>query len=413
MESFMVYLFKSSIWLIAFYAVYQLFLRKETFHTLKRLFLLAGLIAAVFMPLFTLHIGVIHTSIDAETPIATLAEAKQNADVLLSIETVLTIFYILTATFFLLRLLWGAIQIIAELGTSSTLTEHNKIIHTTMKETPFSFFSYIFLPKTLQNEDEKRLIIAHEKVHIRELHWVDTLLSQCLCVLQFFNPFSWLYLHAIQENHEFIADREIVKTKQKSYYQNLIVKYSIRGAYPLLLINHFSNKQLLKRIQMMKTQKSNPFSWIKISMVLPLAAGILFAYSQPQVVADKQDNISTKTEVKINDKAQIVHNGQVYYTIPDMLPKFPNGDVIKFLSENVKYPVEAQKKGIQGKVVCQFFVEKDGSISDIKIIRSVDPLLDNEAIRAIKLMPKWIPGKNKGETVACKYTLPINFKLKK
>lgn len=104
----------------------------------------------------------------------------------------------------------------------------------------------------------------------------------------------------------------------------------------------------------------------------------------------------------------------VPFMIVEKAPEFPGGQkaLFKYLSENVKYPVMAQENGIQGKVVCQFVVNRDGSIVDIEVVRSAgDPSLDKEAVRVIKSMPKWKPGKQSGKTVRVKFTLPVNFRL--
>ena len=84
---------------------------------------------------------------------------------------------------------------------------------------------------------------------------------------------------------------------------------------------------------------------------------------------------------------------------------------MKFISENVKYPKEAEEKGLQGRVVVRYIIEKDGSISEVEIAKSVNEYLDAEAIRVVNAMPKWIPGKQKGEPVRVKFTLPITFRL--
>lgn len=104
---------------------------------------------------------------------------------------------------------------------------------------------------------------------------------------------------------------------------------------------------------------------------------------------------------------------QVVFQVVEKMPSFPGGDValFKFLGDNVKYPVIAQENGVQGRVICQFVVNKDGSIVDVEVVRSVDPSLDKEAIRVIKSMPKWSPGQQRGKPVRVKYTLPVNFKL--
>ena len=87
-----------------------------------------------------------------------------------------------------------------------------------------------------------------------------------------------------------------------------------------------------------------------------------------------------------------------------------NAALFKFLGDNVKYPVIAQENGIQGRVICQFVVNRDGSIVDVEVVRPVDPSLDKEAIRVIKSMPNWSPGKQRGKAVRVKYTLPVNFR---
>ncbi len=103
----------------------------------------------------------------------------------------------------------------------------------------------------------------------------------------------------------------------------------------------------------------------------------------------------------------------VVFQVVETMPSFPGGDaaLFKFLGENVKYPVIAQENGIQGRVICQFVVNRDGSIVDVEVVRPVDSSLDKEAIRVIKSMPKWSPGKQRGKSVRVKYTLPVNFKL--
>jgi protein TonB len=104
---------------------------------------------------------------------------------------------------------------------------------------------------------------------------------------------------------------------------------------------------------------------------------------------------------------------KVIFQVVEKMPTFPGGDaeLFKFLGNNVKYPVIAQENGIQGRVICQFVVNRDGSIVDVEVVRSVDPSLDKEAIRVIKSMPKWSPGQQRGKAVRVKYTLPVNFKL--
>ena len=101
------------------------------------------------------------------------------------------------------------------------------------------------------------------------------------------------------------------------------------------------------------------------------------------------------------------------FRVVEEMPEFPGGmgECLKFLGKNIKYPVEAQKAGVQGKVIVQFVVEKDGIIANPKVVRSIDPDLDGEAIRVISIMPKWNPGMQKGQPVRVKYTVPVTFRL--
>lgn len=139
-----------------------------------------------------------------------------------------------------------------------------------------------------------------------------------------------------------------------------------------------------------------------------------------------EDDVETETiEISSEDNdadtvviappVQVVEEEEeVVFVIVETMPEFPGGQqaLFKYLSENVKYPAIAQENGIQGRVICQFVVNKDGAIVDVEVVRSGgDPSLDKEAIRVIKSMPKWKPGKQRGKAVRVKYTVPVNFRL--
>ena len=110
--------------------------------------------------------------------------------------------------------------------------------------------------------------------------------------------------------------------------------------------------------------------------------------------------------------AQTKKNDMVFDVV-EVMPQFPGGQIamMKYIMENMKYPKQAMKEGIQGRVAVRFIVEKDGSISDVKPILSVHPLLNKEAVRVVKSMPKWTPGKQNGKPVRVRFNLPIMFKL--
>ena len=101
------------------------------------------------------------------------------------------------------------------------------------------------------------------------------------------------------------------------------------------------------------------------------------------------------------------------FDMVEQMPTFPGGqqELMAYLGKNIKYPTIAQENGTQGRVIIQFVVERDGSITDIRVVKSVDPYLDKEALRVVKTMPKWKPGKQRGKPVRCRFTLPVRFRL--
>jgi protein TonB len=101
------------------------------------------------------------------------------------------------------------------------------------------------------------------------------------------------------------------------------------------------------------------------------------------------------------------------FDVVEQMPEFPGGQaaLLKWISDNIKYPAIAEENGIQGRVVCTFVVERDGSVTDVQVARSIDPSLDKEAVRVLKKMPHWIPGKQNGSAVRVKYTVPVTFRL--
>ncbi len=119
-----------------------------------------------------------------------------------------------------------------------------------------------------------------------------------------------------------------------------------------------------------------------------------------------------KNEVIVEDKAPVVEETKVFTSVEQM-PQFPGGEaeLLKWISTHIKYPAIAMENNVQGKVVVQFVVTRDGSIGEVKIARGKDPDLDKEAMRVVKTLPKFIPGKMNGQAVNVWYTLPINFKL--
>ena len=166
-------------------------------------------------------------------------------------------------------------------------------------------------------------------------------------------------------------------------------------------------------------------------ITMPVGATLNISYidmkTKELVVTEKlieeQKSLKVYLEGKVSvgkDEVVVVGYGGVgapnenpVFQVVEEMPEFPGGmgECLKFLGKNIKYPVESQQAGVQGKVIVQFVVEKDGSISNPKVVRSIDPDLDGEAIRVISIMPKWKPGMQRGQSVRVKYTVPVTFRL--
>lgn len=133
-----------------------------------------------------------------------------------------------------------------------------------------------------------------------------------------------------------------------------------------------------------------------------------------EIIIDTEDDKDRQVVIQAPVQAAVIEEDtEVVFMVVESMPGFPGGDaaLFKYLSDNIKYPVIAQESGIQGRVICQFVVNRDGSIVDIEVVRGVDRSLDAEAMRVIAGMPKWSPGKQRGKAVRVKYTLPVNFRL--
>lgn len=139
--------------------------------------------------------------------------------------------------------------------------------------------------------------------------------------------------------------------------------------------------------------------------------------------ADIQETVIASTEFSESEAIEVKHvevdleeeepEEETIFQVVEVMPEFPGGMAacLKYLSQNIKYPVMAQENGIQGRVIVQFVVNSDGSIVDPVVVRSVDPSLDREALRVIQSMPKWKPGQQRGKAVRVRYTVPVTFKL--
>ena len=379
-------------------------------------------------------------------------------------------------------------------------------VFTGREQGSFSFFRYAFFP----NENVDPDIVRHELSHIEHRHSWDILFAEVMMILQWFNPFIYLYKKELQSLHEYQADRDVVANGvDKRNYMMLILQQCTAVDFSGMS-NNFSLILTKKRIKMITRNEKAKGLWWRLLATLPVLVVLLIANTkvtaQEQQSEKKQINVeigqfeiyddygnlmnltdtiiynedgtyiqfktteapdpitgemrnkitatscnadgtpNENIHVTINavekhgdttlysvepftlstDKfkfniqttednpIQVLKNyNDTVYQVVEQMPQFPGGEkaLMEYIGKNIVYPVEAKEKEIQGRVFINFVIEKDGSVSNVKVLRGIGGGCDEEAVRAVSSLPKWKPGIQKGKPVRVSYQIPILFKL--
>ena len=412
-----IYLLKANVGIALFYAFYKLFCQRDTFFQWRRFALLSFLGISFTYPLLNIQEWVKEQpamyeladyyatwmateEITATTPM--VIDAPQLPSLLTIgiylyyIGVIVMSFRFIVQLFSVLRMRWK--------GTRS-IVDGQRIISIPTEADPFSFFGWIFLYLPGLKDESREEILKHEQTHARQWHSMDVILCELINIVCWFNPFAWLIKTEIRLNLEYLADNKVAETtsdcKLYQYHLLNLVNKNVQTG----LCNNFNVSHLKHRIIMMNKKRTHTAGRIKYALFVPLAAALLIASNISCISSEKQEEISEKQESRAAE-------GEVFQVVEEM-PEFPGGmgECMKWLGQNIKYPADAKEKGVQGRVIVQFVVEKDGTIVNAKVVRGVDPDLDAEALRVVNQSPKWKPGKQKGEAVRVKYTLPIMFRL--
>ena len=423
MSPFMLYLIKSFLSMGIFYITWLLFFRKQTDFRFNRYYLILTTLLAAFVPL--IHLPELLPA-GFQNPIGQLS-VVQIREVLigntgnhaaagagLSLATVLWGIYLLGMFVMTVRLLLSLQQLYRLVRKSETKTEAGiKYVFTSGNLPVFSFFHLIFVSKEMFENPRTAIIIEHEKIHVRHKHSLDILLLEILSVFQWFNPFVYLIKKAIKENHEFIADSGMsVSESSGNSYLNLLFREASSLEFSSITHN-FSYSLLKKRMIMMKNQKSQKRMPVKLLFTALAIALTLFACNSPSKPAPKATTPSKSLKVVATKANPAQADTSKVFMVVEKMPEFPGGvkKLLNYLATNIKYPAEARKAGVQGRVFVNFIVEKDGSISHVKIVKGIGYGCDKEAIKAVENMPRWIPGYQRGEPVRVSYNLPVKFTL--
>jgi len=408
----LMYLIKANVVLVVLFGFYQLISAGDTFFKWRRVSLLTVYVLSLLLPTIDLSVLVNETAplgnflprMAYNLPEVTVQPTHATFDW----QQLAVWLYAGVALVLLLRVFWQVVVVCRLAQRSERATLHGTAICLlTGDYSPFSFFRWIFVNPVNKTPSQVKQILTHEQTHVVQWHSVDALLSQLFVAAFWFNPVAWLMRLQVRNNLEYLADRSVINggTDKKAYqYHLLAVAYRTNVA---TITNNFNVLPLKKRIKMMNKQTSNPLARFKYLLFVPLAVALL-AMNSTAMRANVQKKVVKTTKVTKKTSAT-----DKVYEVCEQMPIFPGGDaaLMKYLSENVKYPALAIKAQEQGRVVVSFTVEKDGAISDVKVARSVTPSLDAEAVRVIKAMPKWTPGKQDGQPVRVRYNVPVSFKL--
>jgi TonB family protein len=532
-------------------------------------------------PLISIHYTVVLpvvNTIQIENAVAGEIQSSSGS-IIPYLKLTLMVLYLSGVLFVLNILLRQGRSVLRAIKRSEIIKIHPaKLIRTTDYTSAFSFFSFVFVNPSITDVETKE-IMNHELVHIRQKHWFDLLLVQLLCMMQWFNPLVWIYIRFIRQNHEYLADEVALQLTSDPAVYRAVLLNQIVGTPVVSLVNSFNYSPNKKRFNMMKNIISSPYRKMKILLVLPVFAIVLYAFAKPDykykyadqssgnissgtflqqksvkgtvvqqdgeslpganiviqgttmgTAADakgyfKLDNVPddgllvvsfvgfksrvlkpvfnsemtinmTRDTIKYNGPPPLVvidgtitdievdkidpetiysknvlkdksatekfatdkygekgkngvievitkknaptpdkevpaekakeattvvkeipaasGTGKDAFIVVEEMPEFPGGKdaMVAWITTNLKYPAEALKSKITGKVYVNFVVSSKGKVKNVVVSKSASPLLNAEAIRVISSMPDWKPGSQAGKSVEVQIKVPVEFKLK-
>ena len=411
------------------YGLYTLTLRRDRWLQLDLWYLLVALPFSILVPHLPIpdFFGSASLSVaSAENFLVTLAPVEISAS---SAPQALRLMDVVLDTYLIglmVCLAWLVFQMVAQAmivvrlrrkhgvygaGDGFDIPRRASLILTDDDTAPYSFFNQIVVGTRGLSDEELRCILAHESHHVRQNHSFDLLFARMLCCMAWFNPFAWLMLRELRAVQEFQADAASLGACGREDYLHLLYRQATGTGYGHIT-NNFKSINLKKRIIMMNKSKTRFGAW-KVLAALPVVALLTMVGCKPATEkAVDQEEIPFEYSGEDKSAPMDADTDQVCQVV-EVDPEFPGGmeALIKYLSENIKYPEQAKKDKIQGKVYISFVVEKDGSVADAKVLRGIGGGCDEEALRVVNAMPNWTPGKQRNTPVRVQFNLPVAFKL--
>ena len=448
MTDVLMYSLKSAFVLFLLYVPYTLLLHRDSFFRLNRFVLLGVLLLSLVLPLCNVSWlsmdgqPVVHAAqmqmVEIGIPVNVLPqyevmEEASSAPSSFTLFGVLTLIYIIGMAVMLILRLWqmGCLRLQLWRGSLWRHSEDGITVYCHAdRVAPFSWMNSIVISEE-DYAESGREIILHETGHIRFRHSWDVLLLTLVQMVQWWNPLAYMAGISLRDVHEYEADDYVLRQGvSASAYQMLLLKKAVGyGSYTFA--NNFNHSLTKKRITMMRKSKSNPWMRSKVLYVIPVTTLALSVFATPEIVSPVQDVVSKfeskgtdtsadlqaigkfSTEIMGEVQNATTANEDTIYGKVDKNAEYPGGTeaLMKFMMTNLKYPETCRKEGIQGRVYILFVVNTDGSIVDMEKVRSPHADLTAEAMRIIKMMPKWTPATVGGKTVRSRFILPVIFRL--
>lgn len=395
-----------SIALVALYVLYRVLLSRLTFFQLNRLVILLGTALILTIPLFDEFLKIGSNLPDfvptIELPTITILNDSNLEKAQLGSWNLMFLFKVGFWTVVVLNLakiIWSLIVTARILRNSEAKQAHGHSYYLSNESNEaFSFFKWIVLPTGLK-EAELKLLLRHEVVHVRQVHSLDRLIYGLVCSFMWFNPAVWLLKKELIATHEFLADQASSTELGLRNYGQTLLKLSLNSGPEILsaTVNTFSNSSLTKtRFDMMNSKRSTSKRLLNYAILIPTMLAIMTLFS----TGGQQAHAQEKGNDWVHEKVEV-------------MPEFPGGkkELFNYMIGQIKYPDDAQKEGVEGKVMVKFVVDIDGSIVDVKAKNSVYPSMDKQAMEVVSNMPKWTPGMQDGKAVKVEMVLPIAYKL--
>jgi len=437
MSPFLLYIARAGLYLSLFYAFYLLVMRRTTFFQLNRVLLLAGSYLCLLLPVIRLR-TVAEASGVAQTLTIQSVAVGEPADWTLPAafpwKNVLLAFYIAGALATLALYLISAHKMRRVIRRAEkTEREGCRLVLLDENIPSFSWGRTVVMGR--KDLEENPAIFTHEQMHVQCRHSLDLLLFLPLQMLFWWNPLVWVTREELRLLHEYEADEGVLqKGIDATQYQLLLVRKAV-GEQRFSLASGFQHAKLKNRIEMMlKPTSSGWMRWSYLALI-PVLAVFMFACNPnkksktpaPEALeqeaveqeAPAADPAATKSvgadvvECDLPDP-EASEKEPVPFSLLDVKPKFNGGDAnefVRWVNSQLKYPEQAVKDQVEGRVLIQFTIGTDGVVRDVKLLRGVREDLDNEALKIVASSPKWEPGQQNGKAVPVHFNFPVVYKL--